>query len=93
MDILRHHDLTMIPNQHLPLVYRAAERVYEETDGRITPTANQLQCLVALENEDVLYIAATGSGKTLIIAMYLLVHPEAVAVTICPLKELQRGQV
>ena len=28
-----------------------------------------------------------------IIAMYLLVNPAALAVTICPLKELQRGQV
>ncbi|KAF9511071.1 hypothetical protein BS47DRAFT_1364138 [Hydnum rufescens UP504] len=41
---------------------------------------------------DLIFIAATGSGKTLIIAMWMLLHPDKCIVTISPLKELQRGQ-
>ena len=81
-DLLKDKDFTPVAPNYMDLVYSATEHVYTETKGRIVPTTNQLLYLVALQKKDVLYIAATGSGKTLIIAMFLLVNPNAVAITI-----------
>jgi replicative superfamily II helicase len=92
-DLLKDKDLSMVADKHMELIYQAAGHVYMVTNGKIVPTIDQLHCLAALEDQDILYIAATGSGKTLVIAMYLLVHPNTLSVTVCPLKELQRGQV
>lgn len=69
------------------------ESIYRHTGGLVIPRQGQIQCFLSLHKNDTVYIAATGSGKTLIIAMMLLVHPDWLSVTISPLKELQRGQV
>lgn len=49
-------------------VHHATAYIYTETKGKITPKIQQLLCLVDLEDKDVLYIAGSGSGKTLIVA-------------------------
>lgn len=75
------------------LMWQGAQLIWKATKGTIIPRLGQLQCFVELQSKDVVYVAATGSGKTLVIAMMLLQHPEWIGITISPLKELQRGQV
>jgi len=61
-ELLNDQDLSMVAPQHMDLVYLATERVHAESKGKIIPTVDQLLCLIALQEKDVLYIAATGSG-------------------------------
>lgn len=74
------------------LICRAVEVVYRASGHKIVPRYEQLDCLVRLQHQDVIYVAATGSGKTLIIAMLLLLNPKLFALIMSPLKELQHGQ-
>ncbi|KAK0452173.1 uncharacterized protein EV420DRAFT_1249608, partial [Desarmillaria tabescens] len=56
----------------------------------------QLKAALALyQNQDSLVIAGTGSGKTFIIALLLLIDgtPDGLSLTISPLKRLQKAQV
>lgn len=86
-------ELAKIPAEEYDYAQKAIDVIYTATCGRMTPRIGQILCCVALRKKDVVYIAATGSGKTMIIAMMLLLHPESVAVTVSPLTELQKGQV
>ena len=58
------------PENH-GLVCKAVELVYEASGKQIVPRYEQLDCLVRLQRRDIIYIAATGSGKMLILAMLL----------------------
>ncbi|KAK0434245.1 P-loop containing nucleoside triphosphate hydrolase protein [Armillaria borealis] len=63
-----------------------------------TQAARGLQLKAALasyQNQDSLVIAGTGSGKTFIIALLLLIDgsPDGLSLTISPLKRLQKAQV
>ena len=80
--------------EHRDLVCEAAELIYARSNDTIVPREHQLEAIVTLDGlgKDIIHIAATGSGKTLIIAMWMLLHPDKCVITISPLKELQRGQ-
>ena len=58
------------PENH-GLVCKAVELVYEASGKQIVPRYEQLDCPVRLPRRDIIYIAATGSGKMLILAMLL----------------------
>lgn len=75
------------------LVCRAVEVIYKASGNKIIPHYEQLNCLVQLQCQDITYVATTGSGKMLIIAMLLLLNPKLLALTVLLLKELQCGQV
>ena len=86
-------DLKSFQKEDLGIICAAVKSVYDASNKMIIPRHDQLDCLLQLQRNDVIYIAATGSGKTLIIAMMLLLFPRICSVTVSPLKELQRGQV
>ncbi|KAF9518370.1 hypothetical protein BS47DRAFT_1420393 [Hydnum rufescens UP504] len=81
------------PKEYQHIICDAVEWVHSRST--IKPRQDQLEALVTLIGHklDLVYVAATGSGKTLIIAMWMLLNPDKYVVTISPLKELQRGQV
>lgn len=45
------------------LICRAVEAVYKASGNQIAPRYDQLDCLVRLQHQDIIYVAATGSGK------------------------------
>jgi superfamily II DNA helicase RecQ len=49
--------------------------------------------LAVLEKKDLVVRAGTGYGKTLCMVLPLLVNREAIAITVTPLKLLQRKHV
>ncbi|SJL16065.1 uncharacterized protein ARMOST_19581 [Armillaria ostoyae] len=68
---------------------------YYATGGAEVPHENQLKAaLASYEGQDSLVIAGTGSGKTLVIALLLLINavPERISITVSPLKRLQITQ-
>lgn len=71
------------------LALRACLLVYTVTRGRLVPLDLQLQAGIAAANrEESFVIARTGWGKTLCIAIPLLLCPERISITISPLKRL-----
>ncbi|KAJ7211404.1 P-loop containing nucleoside triphosphate hydrolase protein [Mycena pura] len=73
---------------------RACLLVFTVTRGRLVPHDLQLQAgLAALNGKECVVIARTGWGKTLCIAIPILLRPDRVAITISPLKRLQMMQV
>jgi ATP-dependent helicase YprA (DUF1998 family) len=64
------------------------------TKGAKTPRLFQIQAMLAvLEKKDLVVRAGTGYGKTLCMVLPLLVNREAIAITVTPLKLLQRKHV
>ncbi|KAJ7150362.1 P-loop containing nucleoside triphosphate hydrolase protein [Mycena filopes] len=76
-------------------VLRACLLVLSVTRGRIVPHQGQLEAgLAALTpGNEISVIARTGWGKTLCIALPLLLQPDTITLTISPLKRLQKMQV
>ncbi len=78
------------------VLYRFCLLEYYATRGAEVPCQNQLKAALAtFEGQDSLVIADTGSGKTLIIALLLLINsvPDRISITVSPLKRLQVTQV
>lgn len=72
---------------------RACLLVFSVTDGRIVPRQFQLSAgLAAFRGKNSIVNAGTGSGKTLSMAIPLLMDPAAIAIIISPLKRLQTTQ-
>ena len=72
---------------------RACLLVLSVTDTRIIPRQFQLEAgLAAYRDKNTIINAGTGSGKTLSMAIPLLMDPRAVAIIISPLKRLQTSQ-
>lgn len=70
--------------------------VWEASSHTEVPRENQLRSALSMysRKSDVLVIAGTGSGKTLIMVMLLLMQrAPSICVTISPLKKLQESQV
>ena len=99
---------TLLPPQHYPTsqflstlsaqdritALRACLLVYTVTRGRLVPHDLQLEAGLAAENgKETFVIARTGWGKTLCIAIPLLLRPDRISITISPLKRLQMMQV
>ncbi|KAG2099557.1 uncharacterized protein F5147DRAFT_535357, partial [Suillus discolor] len=62
--------------------------------GSQHPKLFQLRCLISLLSaRHIVLRAATGSGKTLTMILPLLLSPDKTAITITPLKLLQRDHV
>ncbi|KAJ7448715.1 P-loop containing nucleoside triphosphate hydrolase protein [Mycena latifolia] len=73
---------------------RACLLVYSLTRGKIVPHQGQLEAsLASMSGRHSSVIARTGYGKTLCIAIPLLLQPNTITLTISPLKRLQRMQV
>jgi hypothetical protein len=72
---------------------RACLLVFSVTDGQTVPRPFQLSAgLAAYRRTCSIVNAGTGSGKTLSMAIPLLMDPEAVAIIVSPLKRLQTTQ-
>ena len=72
---------------------RACLLVFSVTDRRTVPRPFQLSAgLAAYRRTCTIVNAGTGSGKTLSMAIPLLMDPEAVAIIVSPLKRLQVTQ-
>ena len=72
---------------------RACLLVFAVTDGCIFPRQFQLRAgLAAYEGKNTIVNAGTGSGKTLSMAVPLLMNPDAVGIIVSPLKRLQSTQ-
>ncbi|KAF8158781.1 P-loop containing nucleoside triphosphate hydrolase protein [Mycena galopus ATCC 62051] len=85
--------LTLSPDDCVK-VFRACLLVYSQTRGKIVPLQGQLEAsLASMSGRDSFVIARTGYGKTLCIAIPLLLEPNSVTLTISPLKRLQTMQV
>ena len=75
-------------DQHLDAL-RACLLVFSVSDGRVIPRKFQLEAgLAAYQGKNMIVNAGTGSGKTLSMAIPLLMDPDAVAIIISPLKRL-----
>ncbi|KAG2749372.1 hypothetical protein P692DRAFT_20804099 [Suillus brevipes Sb2] len=75
-------------------VFKAFSRLDFISQGSQHPKLFQLRCLVSLLSaRHVVLRAATGSGKTLAIILPLLLSPNKIAITVTPLKLLQRDHV
>ncbi|KAJ7494091.1 P-loop containing nucleoside triphosphate hydrolase protein [Mycena latifolia] len=86
--------LTGLSYQDRITALRACLLVYSVTRGHLVPHELQLEAALAAENgKETFVIARTGWGKTLCIAIPLLLHPDRISVTISPLKRLQMMQV
>jgi ATP-dependent helicase YprA (DUF1998 family) len=93
----KHEDLSQWINSLDPDLsldaLRACLLVFSVTDSRIVPRRFQLEAgLAAYWEKNTIVNAGTGSGKTLSMAVPLLMDPNAVAVVISPLKRLQTTQ-
>ncbi|KAG2071996.1 hypothetical protein BDR04DRAFT_1097227, partial [Suillus decipiens] len=75
-------------------VLDAFSRLYLISQGSQRPKLFQLKCLISLLSaRHVVLRAATGSGKTLAMILPLLLSPNKIAITVTPLKLLQRDHV
>ncbi|KAG1756150.1 hypothetical protein EDD22DRAFT_827858 [Suillus occidentalis] len=64
------------------------------TEGTKQPKLFQLKCLMSLlASRHVVVRAATGAGKTLAMILPLLLSPNKIAITVTPLKLLQKDHV
>jgi hypothetical protein len=72
---------------------RACLLIFSVTDGRVIPRRFQLEAgLAAYCGKNTIINAGTGSGKTLSMAIPLLMDLEAIGLIISPLKRLQSTQ-
>ena len=72
---------------------RACLLVFAVTNGQVLPRQFQLRAgLAAYEGKNTVVNAGTGSGKTLSMAIPLLMNLDAVAIIVSPLKRLQSTQ-
>lgn len=72
---------------------RACLLVFSITDGQVIPRQFQLEAgLAVYYGKNTIVNSGTGSGKTLSMAIPLLMNPEAVGIIISPLKRLQSTQ-
>ncbi len=88
--------ILLFPIEKRVVLYRFCLLAYYATGGAEVPRENQLKAaLASYEGQDSLVIAGTGSGKTLVIALLLLINsvPDRVSITVSPLKRLQVTQV
>ena len=75
-------------------VLRACLMVFVLSLGKAVPRDFQLEALLgSLGNKDVIVSSGTGSGKTLVMTMLMLLHPMDVSLVIVPLKCLQKSQL
>eukprot|EP00918_Siedleckia_nematoides_P076063 GHVU01166399.1.p1 GENE.GHVU01166399.1~~GHVU01166399.1.p1 ORF type:complete len:154 (-),score=9.33 GHVU01166399.1:423-884(-) len=84
------------PSKEQILAIRLSLLVYHTTKGREIPKIFQLEAALASIQQNSLIVAGTGSGKTHIMALLMLLeHSDStrVFVTISPLKRLQATQV
>ncbi|KAJ7495742.1 P-loop containing nucleoside triphosphate hydrolase protein [Mycena galericulata] len=73
---------------------RACLIVYSLSRGKMVPHQGQLESsLASMSGRDSWVIARTGYGKTLCIAIPLLLQPKTITMTISPLKRPQKMQV
>ena len=83
---------TLEPDPRLDAL-RACLLVFSVSDCRVIPRQFQLEAgLAAYWGKNTLVNAGTGSGKTLSMAIPLLMDPEAVAIVVSPLKRLHFTQ-
>ncbi|KII92674.1 hypothetical protein PLICRDRAFT_172734 [Plicaturopsis crispa FD-325 SS-3] len=74
--------------------WRACLLVYSASGQKIVPRDFQLKAAMpCLRGVDSVVVAGTGTGKTLIAAIPLLLHPETISIMISPLKRLQSSHV
>ncbi|KAJ7659850.1 hypothetical protein B0H17DRAFT_912133, partial [Mycena rosella] len=79
--------LSRLSEQDQITALRACLLVYTVTSGRLVPHDLQLEAGLAAENgKECFVIARTGWGKTLCIAIPLLLRPDRISITISPLK-------
>ncbi|KAF8175982.1 hypothetical protein K438DRAFT_1608039 [Mycena galopus ATCC 62051] len=70
--------------------WRASLLLFTVTRGKMVPHDLQLEAGIAAANgKECFVIARTGWGKTLCIAIPLLLRPDRISITISPLKRLQ----
>jgi ATP-dependent helicase YprA (DUF1998 family) len=75
-------------------VLRGCLLVLIHSNGKKVPRKFQLEATLGpLNGRDVVVSSATGSGKTLIMILLLLLRPKEHAILIVPLKRLQHAQV
>jgi len=75
-------------------VLRGCLLVHILSHGTKVPRAFQLEAILGpLDGRDVVVSSATGSGKTLIMILLLLLRPVEHAILIVPLKRLQQAQL
>lgn len=75
-------------------IYRGCLLVHVLSHGSQIPRQFQLEAVLAgLGGFDGIVSSATGSGKTLIMILLLLLRPNEMAMLIVPLKRLQQSQV
>ncbi|KAJ7679965.1 hypothetical protein B0H17DRAFT_943650, partial [Mycena rosella] len=73
---------------------RACLLILTVTRGRLVPHDLQLQAGIAAANgKECFVIARRGWGKTMCIAIPIMLSPDRVSITISPLKRLQMMQV
>jgi len=74
-------------------VLRGCMLVFILLKGKAVPCDFQLQaCLGPLAGRDTILCSGTGSGKTLVLILMLLLRPQDVSFLIVPLKRLQLAQ-
>jgi len=75
-------------------VLRGCLLVYVLSKGKAVPRDFQLQtCLGPLDGRDTVLCSGTGSGKTLVLILLLLLRPNDISLLVVPLKRLQLVQV
>ncbi|KAJ7697338.1 hypothetical protein B0H17DRAFT_1197391 [Mycena rosella] len=86
--------LSALPDPDYTTALRACLLVYTVTRRKVVPRDLQLEAGIATGNgRHGLVIAPTGWGKTMCIAIPILLCPEKITITISPLKRLQLVQV
>jgi replicative superfamily II helicase len=86
--------LDNLSNDQRVEVLRACLLVYKLSNGRAIPREFQLQVVLqSLTSRDCVVSSGTGSGKTLIMIILLLLRPMEAVILVVPLKRLQHSQL